>query len=42
MIMIKSKIVTIYNMVLMKYLTLFDSLILMGITISGKKDYNMD
>jgi hypothetical protein len=37
MIMIESKFVVIYNMLLMKYLTLFDPLILMGITISRKK-----
>jgi hypothetical protein len=35
--MMKSKIVMIQNMVALKYLILFDSLILMGIKIQGKK-----
>jgi hypothetical protein len=35
--MMESKIVMIQNMVALKYWILFDSLILMGIKIQGKK-----
>jgi len=35
--MMESKIVMIQNMVALKYLILFDSLIFMGIKIQGKK-----
>ncbi len=35
--MMKSKIVMVYNILLINYLTLFGSLVLMGIKIEGKK-----
>jgi hypothetical protein len=37
MIMMESRIVMVSNMVFMKILTLFDSLVLMGIKTYGKK-----